>query len=85
MNESSLLGRLKVSPEALARHVVFGMEDGTVLFFDLLFAVAATANDKTTVLIAGASWCSSAHLRPYAPLFTGLRRGAEYCLARGAR
>jgi len=55
MNERSLLGRLRVSLEASAGDVVFGMEDGTVSIFGLVFGVAATTNDKSTVLIAGAS------------------------------
>jgi VIT1/CCC1 family predicted Fe2+/Mn2+ transporter len=35
--------------------IVFGMEDGTVSIFGLIFGVAATTNDTKTVLIAGAS------------------------------
>jgi vacuolar iron transporter family protein len=35
--------------------VVFGMEDGTVSIFGLIFGVAATTTDTKTVLIAGAS------------------------------
>jgi vacuolar iron transporter family protein len=55
MNGSSLFGRLKASLAASAGDVVFGMEDGTVSIFGLVFGVAATTNDKSTVLIAGAS------------------------------
>ena len=55
MNKSSLLGQVKVSLEASAGDVVFGMEDGTVSIFGLVFGVAATTNDRSTVLIAGAS------------------------------
>jgi len=35
--------------------IVFGMEDGTVSIFGLIFGVAATTTDAKTVLIAGAS------------------------------
>ena len=35
--------------------IVFGMEDGTVSIFGLVFGVAATTSDAKTVLIAGAS------------------------------
>jgi VIT1/CCC1 family predicted Fe2+/Mn2+ transporter len=35
--------------------IVFGMEDGTVSIFGLIFGVAATTSDTKTVLIAGAS------------------------------
>ena len=55
MRETSLLGRLKTSLTASAGQVVFGMEDGTVSIFGLVFGVAATTNDQSAVLIAGAS------------------------------
>jgi len=55
MNESSLWARLKASLQASAGQVVFGMEDGTVSIFGLVFGVAATTNDQSAVLIAGAS------------------------------
>ena len=40
---------------ASAGDVVFGMEDGTVSIFGLVFGVAATTTDTKTVLISGAS------------------------------
>jgi len=46
---------LRTSLEASAGDVVFGMEDGTVSIFGLVFGVAATTNDQSAVLIAGAS------------------------------
>ena len=55
MNKSSLVGRVKASLEASAGDIVFGMEDGTVSIFGLVFGVAATTNNRSTVLIAGAS------------------------------
>jgi vacuolar iron transporter family protein len=55
MREASLLGRLKTSLTASAGQVVFGMEDGTVSIFGLVFGVAATTNDHSAVLIARAS------------------------------
>jgi vacuolar iron transporter family protein len=55
MSQISLLARLKASLEASAGDVVFGMEDGTVSIFGLVFGVAATTNDQSAVLIAGAS------------------------------
>jgi len=55
MNQISLLARLKASLDASAGDVVFGMEDGTVSIFGLVFGVAATTNDQSAVLIAGAS------------------------------
>lgn len=55
MATSSLLGRIKASLDGSVGDVVFGMEDGTVSIFGLVFGVAATTSDKSTVLIAGAS------------------------------
>jgi vacuolar iron transporter family protein len=55
MRETSWPGRLKASLAASAGQVVFGMEDGTVSIFGLVFGVAATTNDQSAVLIAGAS------------------------------
>jgi vacuolar iron transporter family protein len=55
MSETSLLVRLKASLSASAGQVVFGMEDGTVSIFGLVFGVAATTTDQSAVLIAGAS------------------------------
>jgi vacuolar iron transporter family protein len=47
--------RLRSSLENSAGTVVFGMEDGTVSIFGLIFGVAATTSNTETVLIAGAS------------------------------
>jgi vacuolar iron transporter family protein len=55
MSQTPPLARLKASLEASAGDVVFGMEDGTVSIFGLVFGVAATTNDQSAVLIAGAS------------------------------
>lgn len=55
MKISLLLGRLRASLAASAGDVVFGMEDGTVSIFGLVFGVAATTNQSSAVLIAGAS------------------------------
>jgi VIT1/CCC1 family predicted Fe2+/Mn2+ transporter len=55
VNNSSLWQRLKASFSASAGQVVFGMEDGTVSIFGLVFGVAATTNEQSAVLIAGAS------------------------------
>ena len=40
--------------------IVFGMEDGTVSIFGLIFGVAATTSDTKIVLIAGASGAAAA-------------------------
>lgn len=55
MTVTSTLQHLRASFVASAGTVVFGMEDGTVSIFGLIFGVAATTTDGKTVLIAGAS------------------------------
>jgi vacuolar iron transporter family protein len=52
---ATTLKRLRRSFADSAGTVVFGMEDGTVSIFGLIFGVAATTTDTKTVLIAGAS------------------------------
>jgi vacuolar iron transporter family protein len=51
-----ILGSLKAS----IGEVVFGMEDGTVSIFGLVFGVAISTDDPRTVLIAGASGAAAA-------------------------
>jgi vacuolar iron transporter family protein len=55
MSVAATLQRLHRSLVNSAGTVVFGMEDGTVSIFGLIFGVAATTTDTATVLIAGAS------------------------------
>lgn len=50
-----ILQRLHRSFVNSAGTIVFGMEDGTVSIFGLIFGVAATTSNAKTVLIAGAS------------------------------
>lgn len=54
------LARLKASLKASIGDVVFGMEDGTVSIFGLVFGVAMTTSDPRTVLIAGATGAAAA-------------------------
>lgn len=60
MKISSILQRLHGSFSDSAGTIVFGMEDGTVSIFGLIFGVAATTADAKTVLIAGASGAAAA-------------------------
>jgi vacuolar iron transporter family protein len=55
MTFGSILRRLRASLTKSAGTVVFGMEDGTVSIFGLIFGVAATTTSTQTVVIAGAS------------------------------
>ena len=50
---TSLASRIKASFKASFGDIVFGMEDGTVSIFGLVFGVAATTSDTRTVLVAG--------------------------------
>jgi len=54
------LGRLKRSLLASTGTIVFGMEDGTVSIFGLVFGVAATTSSSIAVLVAGASGAAAA-------------------------
>lgn len=54
------LQRLQSSFVNSAGTIVFGMEDGTVSIFGLIFGVAATTTDPKAVLIAGASGAAAA-------------------------
>jgi VIT1/CCC1 family predicted Fe2+/Mn2+ transporter len=60
MRIGATLQRLRSSLNNSAGTVVFGMEDGTVSIFGLIFGVAATTTDTKTVLIAGASGAAAA-------------------------
>jgi vacuolar iron transporter family protein len=55
MKKGSTWQRLRDSVVNSAGTIVFGMEDGTVSIFGLIFGVAATTSSTKQVLIAGAS------------------------------
>jgi VIT1/CCC1 family predicted Fe2+/Mn2+ transporter len=50
---ASIASRIRASFRASFGDIVFGMEDGTVSIFGLVFGVAASTSDTRTVLIAG--------------------------------
>ncbi len=60
MTFPSILPRLQRSLNASAGTIVFGMEDGTVSIFGLIFGVAATTSSSVAVLVAGASGAAAA-------------------------
>src|SRR5262245_13160927 len=60
MDIGSGFKRLRGSFNNSVGTIVFGMEDGTVSIFGLIFGVAATTTDTNTVLIAGASGAAAA-------------------------
>lgn len=69
MSLSSRVKRLRGSLAASAGTIVFGMEDGTVSIFGLIFGVAATTSNAGTVLIAGASGAVAAAVSMMAGVF----------------
>jgi vacuolar iron transporter family protein len=69
MTLASRLKRLRGSLVDSAGTIVFGMEDGTVSIFGLIFGVAATTTDPRTVLIAGASGAVAAAVSMMAGVF----------------
>ncbi len=60
VNFGAIFRRIRCSFGKSAGTIVFGMEDGTVSIFGLIFGVAATTTDTKTVLIAGASGAAAA-------------------------
>lgn len=50
---ASIASRIRASFRASFGDIVFGMEDGTVSIFGLVFGVAASTSDTRTVLVAG--------------------------------
>src|SRR5215813_9774198 len=60
MQSNSLSQRVWQSFLSSLGAIVFGMEDGTVSIFGLVFGVAASATNSQTVLLAGATGAISA-------------------------
>jgi vacuolar iron transporter family protein len=69
MKIGSILERLRSSFRNSAGTIVFGMEDGTVSIFGLIFGVAATTTDTKTVLIAGATGAVAAAVSMMAGIY----------------
>jgi VIT1/CCC1 family predicted Fe2+/Mn2+ transporter len=78
--KTSPLSRLRASLAASAGEVVFGMEDGTVSIFGLVFGVAATTNDNAAVLIAGASGAVAAAVSMMAGTYLDLETSHDEAL-----
>src|SRR5215475_8725704 len=57
---TTLFRRVQQSFLSALGSIVFGMEDGTVSIFGLVFGVAASAPNSQTVLLAGATGAISA-------------------------
>jgi VIT1/CCC1 family predicted Fe2+/Mn2+ transporter len=85
MDGSSAWRRFKASFETSAGDVVFGMEDGTVSIFGLVFGVAATTTDTPTVLIAGASGAVAAAVSMMAGTYLDVETSLDAARASAAK
>jgi vacuolar iron transporter family protein len=84
MTLASTLKRLRGSLVDSAGTIVFGMEDGTVSIFGLIFGVAATTTDAGTVLIAGASGAVAAAVSMMAGVFLDVETTRDAAKAKRA-
>ena len=76
-----LLQRIWASLHDLIGEIVFGMEDGTVSIFGLVFGVAATAPDAKTVLLAGATGAAAAAVSMMAGTFLDVESARDQARA----
>jgi vacuolar iron transporter family protein len=84
MKFGSILQRLRNSFIDSAGTVVFGMEDGTVSIFGLIFGVAVTTTDTKTVLIAGASGAAAAAVSMMAGTYLDVETTRDEARATGS-
>jgi VIT1/CCC1 family predicted Fe2+/Mn2+ transporter len=84
MTFASTLRRLRSSLTKSAGTVVFGMEDGTVSIFGLIFGVAATTSNTATVVIAGASGAVAAAVSMMAGAYLEVETTRDAMAARRA-
>jgi vacuolar iron transporter family protein len=81
MPADSMLARIRRSFDASAGEIVFGMEDGAVSIFGLVFGVAATTDQNSAVLIAGISGAFAAAVSMMAGVFLNRQPAALTGLA----
>lgn len=80
----TLAARIRRSFVASAGSIVFGMEDGTVSIFGLVFGVAAAAPDSHAVLLAGATGAAAAAVSMMAGTFLDVESTNDQAEARVA-
>ncbi len=78
----TLMGRIRQSFVASAGSIVFGMEDGTVSIFGLVFGVAAAAPDSHAVLLAGGTGAVAAAVSMMAGTFLDVESTNDQAAAR---
>src|SRR5580658_9667974 len=81
---ASIWQRLHTSFVASTGTIVFGMEDGTVSIFGLIFGVAATTTNSKAVLIAGASGAVAAAVSMMAGAYLDVETTRDEMAARQA-
>jgi VIT1/CCC1 family predicted Fe2+/Mn2+ transporter len=67
--QTTVGARVRRSFDQSVGSIVFGMEDGTVSIFGLVFGVAASAPDSKAVLLAGATGAAAAAVSMMAGAF----------------
>ena len=77
-----LAGRIRRSFLASVGSIVFGMEDGTVSIFGLVFGVAASAPDSRAVLLAGGTGAVAAAVSMMAGTFLDVESTNDQAAAR---
>jgi vacuolar iron transporter family protein len=82
---SSLRGRFVASFRASFGDIVFGMEDGTVSIFGLVFGVAASTNDTRVVLVAGMTGAIAAAVSMMAGAYLDAETALDQARAESAR
>ena len=78
----SLAGRIRRSLAESVGSIVFGMEDGTVSIFGLVFGVAAAAPDSHAVLLAGGTGAVAAAVSMMAGTFLEVESDNDQLAAR---
>jgi VIT1/CCC1 family predicted Fe2+/Mn2+ transporter len=82
---AALAGQIRRSFLGSVGSIVFGMEDGTVSIFGLVFGVAAAAPDSRVVLLAGGTGAISAAVSMMAGTFLDVESTNDRAAARAAQ
>lgn len=85
MTSAPFIQRVMRSFVASAGTIVFGMEDGTVSIFGLVFGVAATTTSSIAVLIAGATGAAAAAVSMMAGAYLDAETSRDETKASAAR
>jgi uncharacterized membrane protein YebE (DUF533 family) len=81
----TLIDRLTSSFKGSIGDIVFGMEDGTVSIFGLVFGMALSAPDSRAVLLAGATGAAAAAVSMMAGSYLDAKSEADAAAAQAAR